>query len=49
MNLSVKSIKVDEDQKTRFDEFQWQSRSKSQTEALKKLLDIAGIEQEEEN
>ncbi len=37
--MSYKTIAIPEPLKERFDEFQWQSRSKSQADALKKLLD----------
>jgi hypothetical protein len=41
--MSTKTLAVDDTEKARFDEFQWENRCKSQTEALKKLLDLAGV------
>jgi len=40
--MSYKSLNIREEVKKAFDEWQWESRSNSQTQALTKLLKLAG-------
>lgn len=47
--MSRTTIAVDEKVKEVFDDYQYETRSKNQTEALKKLLELAGRKVEVES